>query len=332
MSNGPADTHGPADTQAAPVQPFDRERWLRLRLEQLAVDVVDPLGHNIGLSRAGRYQPVDGQKHILVGEFDHYGFYKPPFGIGAEADINVHIFPDKPFRFLLNHVADAPGFDKGHLQKRQRGQGYCVECEITPGFTHSVYFPTGTIIDIPSPLVGRKIGAYGPWVHDNGHGGRPEIHPCQFLWWQEEEPRFRRYFLFSQDGSDRFSRAEHFDGPVKRPWTTSPYRVNIIVALRPKAEPQPQYYSIDVIEERELEEMPNAGDRIITASLPGENDIAVVVRKDSSNPDEMLVSLSKVERDPDKRFLRCFLYIGLNIGRDNVPGTGYALVRLTSPE
>jgi hypothetical protein len=328
MSEGAIGAAG-AEALAAP-RPFNHDRWLKLRLEQLSVDVRDPLGHEIGLSRAGRFQPVDGKKHILVGEFDHFGLFHLPFGIGAERDLNIHIFPDKPFRFLLDHVADAPGFDKGQLQKRQRGQGFCVECEITPGFDSLPPF-FFTIPVVMSPLVGQKMGAYGPWVHDNGHGGRPEIHPCQFLWWQMETDRFRRFFLFSQDGSDRFSRAEHFDGPIAHPWTKSPYRVDITVALRPKAQPIPQTYIIEVQHQRELEEMPDSDDRIITANVPGQDEIAVAVRKEGANPNEMKVSLSKVAPDPDKRFLRCFLNIGLNIGRDAVPGTGFALVVLTSP-
>jgi hypothetical protein len=312
-------------------RPFNHARWERLRNEQLGVDVIDPLGHQIGMSSAGRFEPVDGLKHILVGEFDHYGFYDPWYS-GAESDHNIHIFPDQPFRFILNDVATAPNFDSAVLSKRQRGQGYCVECEITPGFWNNPYFPTSEPYD--SPLIGKTLGAYGPWIHDNGHGGRPEIHPCQFLWWDEGSAnppgiRFRRWFYFSQDGSDRFSRPDHFDGPVQRPWTTSPYRVDITVALQPRVGHYNEY-DLQVLYAREIEDMPNADDYYITASLAGQPQPTVIVAKATSHPSEVFTALSRLATDPDERFLRCFLRIGLNIGRDDVHGTGYALLQLST--
>ena len=64
---------------------FDHARWERLRREQMGVDAVDPIGHEIGMAEAaGKYKPIDGKKHVLVGEFDHYGWFNPLFS-GAES-------------------------------------------------------------------------------------------------------------------------------------------------------------------------------------------------------------------------------------------------------
>jgi hypothetical protein len=92
-------TGGPQDEVMA--AQFDHQRWEQLRRDQLGIGVVDPLGDQIGKAAANRYEPVDGLKHVLVGEFDQ---------VAAGMD------------------------DRGDVQKRQRGPGFCVECEITPEF------------------------------------------------------------------------------------------------------------------------------------------------------------------------------------------------------
>ena len=68
---------------------FDHELWVRRRRDQLGVDVIDPLGHQIGMARGINHRwyswglldwrerevnwsPVDGPKHVLVGEFDSF--------------------------------------------------------------------------------------------------------------------------------------------------------------------------------------------------------------------------------------------------------------------
>ena len=43
---------------------------------------------------------------------------------------------------------------------------------------------------------GQQLGAYGPWVRDLGHHGRPEIHPCEVLWWMGE---LQQPFVASSD-------------------------------------------------------------------------------------------------------------------------------------
>ena len=325
---------------------FDHSYWEKLYWQQLGVDVTDPQGGRIGPHSAGRYEPVDGRKHVLVGEFDHYGFYNPIFG--AEADFNIHIRPSKQFRFLLDQVADAPGFDKSVLQRAQRAHGYCVECEVTPsgGFFGNEYFPTRE--PHVSPLVGNRIGAYGPWVHDNGHGGRPEIHPCEFLWWQQRDEYpggtfgYSTRFLLVQDFSHRFSERNDYDGNVARPWTASPLRIDATVALRPPAG-ESTSYGLQFLSAREVVDVDDAdaGGRLIRANLAGQPQDTVLVAK-TMELSEMKVSLGhrlagmqgahhQLVLDPlDNRFLRCFLKISVIVGIYDVEGGGYALFMLIS--
>ena len=321
---------------------FNHQRWENLRQRQLGVEVIDPVGHDIGPSAAGRYEPVDGRKHVLVGEFDHYGFFDPIWS-QSESDFNIHISPNEPYRFLLDQVANAPNFDKSELSKRQRGQGFCVEAEVTPGgrIFGDEFFPTSEPYD--SPLIGKTIGVYGPWVHDNGHPGsgpkgRPEIHPCEFIWWDDSSPslptaRFERWFLLLQDASARFWDPDnHFDGPIEFPWAGSPRRINFSVALQPFAGMHNEY-DLQILSSREVRNQSNAGNQLVLGTVHGEDEWTVMAYKVTGNPSEMRISLSEVVADPtDSRFRRCFLLIRIAVGNDSVPGSGYALLRLLTQE
>ena len=130
---------------------FNHELWERLCRDQLGVDVIDPVGHNIGMARAINHRwytweqdwrirevnwsPVDGVKHVLVGEYD--SFDTSDAAGGAEWDWEIRINPDPPFQFILDRVAAIMTADERdeYLVPRERGRGRCVECEVTPDGT-----------------------------------------------------------------------------------------------------------------------------------------------------------------------------------------------------
>src|SRR5215216_6306885 len=92
---------------------FNHARWEQLRREQLGVNVIDPLGHEIALASAMNFRPegvplherqvnwtpVDRVKHVLVGELDH--FYISDAAGFDEWDYNICIAPDPPFERIL---------------------------------------------------------------------------------------------------------------------------------------------------------------------------------------------------------------------------------------
>jgi len=125
------------------IVPVDHVRWNRLHNDQLDIDARDPDGHVIGTARAKPYwQPVEGSKRVLVGEYDHYNFYNP---VGDEADFDFFITPGPRFRYLLDDVvAKMSADERKELQRRKRGPGYCIECEITPdeGYYNNYWFRT----------------------------------------------------------------------------------------------------------------------------------------------------------------------------------------------
>lgn len=314
-----------SDTGTAWVPPpFDHERWVRLRRDQLGVDVIDPLGHHTGYAAArDNWFPVDGVKHVLVGELDRYYRYD---GSGHEVDWNLCIFPNPQFRFILDDVAELMP-NKNHLVHRRRGPGHTVECEITPdeAFWANPYF---WVFPQYSSLTGEVLGVYGPWVRDRYHGGRPEIHPCEVIWWTARSGQGNvtsRYVLVLQDDSERFARAEDYSGPVTRPWAAFPRRTRISFALRPRIGDHLRF-ALTLPSSREVIELPGSSEPAVTAEHAGQ--VVISVEKNMDDPAAIRARLGRVADDPDGTHLRCFLTVDLEVGRDDDGREGHALLVL----
>lgn len=328
--------------------PFPHASWKRLAESQLGVGAVDPDGHNIGMAPAGReilggipigdgWIPVDGKKHTIVGEVDRYQFYNPLFS-GDEADFNIMIAPDPAFRYLLDDVVQnmTPG-QREELHLRTRGpSGFCVECEITPdeAYYSNPWFPTK---GQKSPLVGQKLGLYGAWVGDAGHGGRPEIHPCEVIWWKKMGlsvfPPGRSTvwrILLLQDDSNRFDREDNFGPGAGRPWSANPRRAKVVVAL---AAPKGRHtkFEIDIARGRNEREFPNE-QRNIVKDLP--DNTKVTVSKDGMDRHgRVKARLSpSFDKDPKNEFYRLFLHMELEVGRGDRGDEGFAEVVVKTRE
>jgi hypothetical protein len=374
---------------------FDHGRWNRVHDTQLDIDVRDPDGHRIGSASVKRtpladpsdsptpvplklftlrgWVPVDGSKHILVGEFDHYSFYNPSTSVSPfhpnistdEADFNIFITPDRPFQRLLDdvvetmeeeraalqawvdahpqgtlHPSDVPfpvgdgtpasvRYPVSELHDRKRGRGYCIECEITPdeGYYDNFWFRTKK--PYTSLLVGAKIGVYGPWVRDFAHGGRPEIHPCEVIWWRNgsfddagPQPHVRWTVVVLQDDSNRFDRQSDYDTFVARPWSMSPRRARITMSLQA---PRGQHaeYSISISKGQRIFEHPGEETRSITRDYDGRR--ALTVTKRMSKPAQLKARLSELAPDPtDRNKLRCFLELDVQVGEGDRGKEGFA--------
>lgn len=216
---------------------LDFGRWAEVDGTQLGVDVVDTANHKIGPNIAKRdweglnWYPIDRFQHVLVGDVDRYGFYD---GSGAEADWNIYIKPSPDFAFILDDAL--PNADPDQVHQCERTSGYCMEAEVTPdqNFYDNPFFPKND----PSPMVGHAIGVYGPWVAEEAHGWRPEIHPAQALWWRDPAPNstatanLREYHLMVvQDDSNRFDRTDDYSGNIVRPWSKPPIDMEFRVAV-----------------------------------------------------------------------------------------------------
>jgi hypothetical protein len=326
--------------------PFAHATWKRLAESQLGVGAVDPDGHDIGVAPAvrkvlgvpiGSWVPVDGKKHTIIGEVDRYQFYNP-ITSGDEADFNIMIAPDPAFMFLLDDVVQSmTPKQREELHLRTRGpSGFCVECEITPdeAYYSNPWFPTK---GQKSPLIGQKLGLYGPWVGDAGHGGRPEIHPCEVIWWKKTTfsvfPPGRSTVwrvLLLQDDSNRFDRAGDFGPGVKRPWSASPRRVKVVMALAvPKG--RSTRFEIDIARGRNEREFPNEL-RNIEKSLP--DNTKVTISKDGmSRHGRVKARLNpSFGKDPINESFRLFLHLELEVGQGDRGQEGFAEVVVKTPQ
>ncbi len=183
-----------------------------------------------------------------------------------------------------------------------------------------------------SPQLGQKLGVYGPWVRDFGHGDRPEIHPCEVLWWMgENRPGVAtsRLVAVVQDDSDRHDWPCDFDGPVPRPWSAFPPRANITFALRPVVQ-QHMQFNLRVLDAREMAD-------IVTGAVPGMTgefggQPVITVTKLVDDPGKIGMGLSPVAPDPDGVHLRCFLTIDIQVSDADRGRAGHALLNLEALE
>lgn len=222
----------------AQVGGLDFDRWFAVDDTQLGVNAVDTANRKIGPNIAKRsfvglnWYPLDRFQHVLIGEVDHYGFFD---GTGAEADWNIFIKPTSAFSFVLDDAL--PNADLSQVHRCRRTSGFCLEAEVTPDehLYDNPFFPKTGL----SPLVGHDIGVYGPWVAEEAHGWRPEIHPSQALWWRDPAPGSSRqnvlneyHLMVVQDDSNRFDRTDNFSGDIVRPWSKPPIDMLFRIAVR----------------------------------------------------------------------------------------------------
>ncbi len=236
------------------------EEWEFAQNSSLGVKARDPVAHKIGkppaikrfwgLNLLGKnWYPVDVYKRTLCGELHHFKFYNGP---GAENDWNNFFIPTADFAFLLE---DLVGFAKPKDVKDCRGEDDCLEAEITPDekfFANPWFSQSGQ-----SALVGSDVCTYGPWVYEEAHGNRPEIHPSELYWWKDRD-RAATYLMLLQDDSDRFDRNKDFSlkGPPAdwwRPWSQAPRTGEFSLAFRvPTGATSPRRFTIDEVEAREV--------------------------------------------------------------------------------
>ncbi len=218
-----------------------------------------------GEVRSGRpdgpsYVIFSPSKQTVCGRLDDYFFYD---AFGDEADWNHNLIPTPHYAFFHDWPASLgievhepssggesliqaeitpdesyysnPWFPKGQPScDPARGCTRCLpfettECSENIGFGCNGLFDARQTCNELSPLEGRTVCTYGPWVGDQGHGGRPEIHPAELTWWLSGNSK---YLLMVQDDSNRFDRPEHFKffapqgcpppPPEWRPWSAWP--------------------------------------------------------------------------------------------------------------
>lgn len=115
-------------------------------------------------SKKAPWRPINGRRETLGGRINKY-FVATVHPDQREYDWNIDVIPSAAF---------APWMGEG-----------MIECEVTPALSlrdNKFFPPKGR--ESESPLVGKDICLYGPWVRDLGNDGQREIHPIEALWWR----------------------------------------------------------------------------------------------------------------------------------------------------
>ncbi|MFK7923078.1 MAG: hypothetical protein AB8H47_14035 [Bacteroidia bacterium] len=206
-----------------------------IETQTLGVEGFNPEDHYIGRFPAERYvninnwRPLSSFKKTLRGRLHHFNVYD---GMGDEMDWNNFVIPAPEFQNLIDEALPY----KGGAGFWCRDDGWhdcdgtddCLEAEITPDqrFYQNPWFPKSPD---DSPLEGKDICFYGPWVRECFHGHRPEIHPSELIWWRDKWGDADLFWLMAMlDDSNRFDENNEFDNGGQsfpsswRPWAKPP--------------------------------------------------------------------------------------------------------------
>ncbi len=179
-------------------------------------------------------------------------YYQTYDAWGDENDWNLNIAPDASHRWMLDPgILYALSLSSGapdpiDLSKVKSYQGIpAIECELTPDDALYDTFVTaglpitsgGTWPDKDeqqgSGPTGERVGVYGVFAGDYGHGGRPEIHPFDALWRRFHAPTSSTISWdlgVFQDDSNRFN-SDWSRAPIDIEFKV-PFCVDIPVTLR----------------------------------------------------------------------------------------------------
>ena len=223
--------------------PAEKDEW-RINIPDYIDDI--PLVPDEINSNINNWIPLSSEKQTICGVLDRFGVFDGGESLGesifddSEMDWNLFIIPNDEFSFLIEDALKYKGGkgiycqeDKWHTCGNNKVP--CLEAEITPdeSFYENPWFPKSTKV---SPLEGREVCFYGPWVRECLHAHRPEIHPSEMIWWRESNDYF---MMFVQDDSNRFDSRDNFElkGSVPsdwKPWAAPPLTAQFRIAFEVK--------------------------------------------------------------------------------------------------
>ena len=319
------------ETTSGNVNAVQESFWRRVVDTQLGVAAFDPVGHKIGFNVAYKsgeglnWYPADRYKQTLVGQIDRYGFYNPSGG-GDEADWNIYIKPDPAFAFLIDDVLSNADLEEVHTCDNLGG--YCMEAEITPdeSFYNNPYFNA----DGSSNRIGQRIGVYGPWVMEEDHGWRPEIHPSEVLWWRTsgggQSPRYTWTVLVVQDDSNRFDRSSNYRGRITRPWSAVPRAAVIDIALNISPARTKRLEVRDLYHRNVLISDP-AGAQTVSSVFGGQT-VATLDKSRLTNATYVRAEFGAMRSADRGTALHGFLRLRVSVGRNDRGGEGYIVLEI----
>lgn len=231
------------------------KNWKFIREELLCVKGSNIKNHKVGRAPAQKFNDVIAffagseknwfrkfdSKQIISGEIDSLYLFDTEEKLHRhvlesdheiESDWNFLITPREKFKYLL--ATSKKDLDEWHKNKKDNFQ---IECEITPSesiilfnpffsFTLSESKPEANIYtgNVFKPIKDNRICLYGPCVMEEVHEFRPEIHPVELVWFQNNVDNDKISMLAVQDRSNRFYDNDDFYEPEANfvPWSKPP--------------------------------------------------------------------------------------------------------------
>ncbi len=226
----------------------------RIVRNQQGIHGSDPVSHRIGPYAAekiyfGRnWYPMDGFKHTLCGTLYDFRVHDGSFIFfgSNEKDWNNFIAPDPAYRYLVDDVLRwEPDLDDRNDEWHTHEGRYTMEGEITP--PEGLFrYPPFNLVTRTSSIEGRNVCTYGPWVREEVHANRPEIHPSEQYWWGSDRIK---YMLLLQDNSNRYNERSDFrDIPDRgfKPWASSPLSGEFRIPFKVNIGEETHKYSVQI--------------------------------------------------------------------------------------
>ena len=200
-------------------------------------------------------------------------------GWADENDWCLKIYPDENFRWMTENNHIQPIAELHRSDNEAHPGATLLEVEITPDNSIWNRFPwlpiSGSEEIHYSPLLNHTVNVYGVYCFDQGHGGRPEIHPMDAIWWKDwayDVPGYRSrwYFGVFQDCSDRFNKN----------WSEAPRAINFYVPFSlelPEESNSTQSFNADIT--------PEYTNNVITETVFGPDEVNSEWQKDILGPD-----------------------------------------------
>ncbi len=246
-ANGQLPAHTIIEAQHIPACPaavLTQYNFVKANLEGLWVS--NPTNEDIGYPKAFYdgwknyyWIPVNGKKMSVCGRYYRFSIYDGESGVltggndshDDEYDWNITLVPHAPFNYIIENVYAISKTTNDWQTGTFDGKTYtAIQAEITPdeSLYNNPWFPNIGHEQSTTNVVSPTIGVYGPWVMDNNHNKRPEIHPCEIIWWRKKLGQQEEYYIFGiQDDSNRFDEPgdfvfDHNFGLQWKPWAKPP--------------------------------------------------------------------------------------------------------------
>src|SRR5271165_1166076 len=211
----PSSTRAPEALQVTQCSRQEVDDWNFVQREMEGARAIDIDNSLIGPYVAKRFllfdnwHPLLETKQVSCGKLRHFKVYNFLFG---EHDWNLYLEPvgafQNAFQDALTYTSDKNQVWNCDIPDNPRSSNdhsapNCFEAEVTPLEEFRSDNPWFHPDNSNTLGIDKKVCAMGPWVEEDVHGGRPELHPVEAIWWKDKTAPLWT-FIEVQDSSHRF--------------------------------------------------------------------------------------------------------------------------------